>query len=411
MSPELKTIVACADARKAGYHMALALNESGELDTFFTSVYVSPVSWIGQKLIRPFPRLATRYIPGLPASKVSSVVTVDLIRKAPFLKKSSQYAVDYFDKVVSRHLSNQTWLLAALDTCSIYTISRAKKLGIKIAILCVAPSNSAWDNIRTEEIKLHPQIANSNDAFLSSPEWIKKRREQDLKFADVLIAYSSFIKSTLLEQGVDERKICIVHKGLDDPYLPISDTLSSRKEFIDLDGNKDKKFKILFVGNLGWRKGIFYLLEAMKKACLPDTSLMIAGGGSEWLNLIDSAKQDIHIKLFGSVPQAHMDKLYRSADVFFFPSLLEGAAQVTYEAMSFGLPIITTHNSGSLVEDGYDGFVVPVRDTDAMADRLRQLFYDPKLRAKMRQNALDKSKEITWSKYREGIRSCLYNYT
>ena len=77
--------------------------------------------------------------------------------------------------------------------------------------------------------------------------------------------------------------------------------------------------------------------------------------------------------------------------------------------MSFGLPIITTENSGSLVENDVDGFIVPIRDIDLMAERLRRLFYNPTLCESMKLNALKKAKGVTWTKYREGLRSSLYS--
>ena len=190
MTSKLNVIVACSDARKAGYHMALAFYESDELDSFVTTTYMEPKGWIKKKLKKKFPRLASRYLPGLPSEKVCSVSSIDFIRNVPFLNNPDEYAIQYFDKVVSRKLNCQTWLLSTLDCCSIYTIERAKKLGIKIGILCVAPSNHAWDKIRKEELNIHPSLADSKDVLLSSPEWIKFRRERDFIHADLLISYS-----------------------------------------------------------------------------------------------------------------------------------------------------------------------------------------------------------------------------
>ena len=62
-----------------------------------------------------------------------------------------------------------------------------------------------------------------------------------------------------------------------------------------------------------------------------------------------------------------MADLYAWADVFLLPFICEGSAMVTYEALSWGLPVITTHNAGSIVRDTVDGWLVPYRDSEAIA--------------------------------------------
>lgn len=72
----------------------------------------------------------------------------------------------------------------------------------------------------------------------------------------------------------------------------------------------------------------------------------------------------------GRVPRAEMKDLYNWADVFVLPSICEGSAMVTYEALLAGIPTITTDNSGSIVRDGIDGAIVPIREIDAIANQL-----------------------------------------
>jgi glycosyltransferase involved in cell wall biosynthesis len=69
-----------------------------------------------------------------------------------------------------------------------------------------------------------------------------------------------------------------------------------------------------------------------------------------------------------------MADLYAWADVFLLPSICEGSAMVTYEALSWGLPVITTHNAGSIVRDTVDGWLVPIRDSEAIAKKLLIIF-------------------------------------
>ena len=93
------------------------------------------------------------------------------------------------------------------------------------------------------------------------------------------------------------------------------------------------------------------------------------------------------MRLTGAIPRNQILPHFEWADVFFLPSLCEGSATVTYEALISGLPVIATPNTGSIVAEGVNGFIVPARDTQAMADRLQKLHLDRSLLSKMQEAA------------------------
>ncbi len=92
-------------------------------------------------------------------------------------------------------------------------------------------------------------------------------------------------------------------------------------------------------------------------------------------------------------------RMYDWADVFVMPSICEGSATVTYEALACGLPVVTTSNSGSVVRDGQDGFVVPIRDSGAIALRLRQLLDNRELLREMSMSARRRGWEFGLESY------------
>jgi glycosyltransferase involved in cell wall biosynthesis len=95
----------------------------------------------------------------------------------------------------------------------------------------------------------------------------------------------------------------------------------------------------------------------------------------------------------------------RSCDVFVLPSIVEGRALVQQEAMSCGLPIIVTRNAGGedLVEDGKAGYLIPIRDPQAIAEKLEMLFNNRVLLNEMRQAAQSKAQSLSWTDYRQRI--------
>jgi len=108
-----------------------------------------------------------------------------------------------------------------------------------------------------------------------------------------------------------------------------------------------------------------------------------------------------------NVPHAEVQRLFQSADLFVYPSLHEGSALAIFEAMASGLPVITTENAGSMMRDGIDGYLVPLRDPDAIAQRIVELYRDPARRRALAMNARQRAEQFTWGHYRERLGSVL----
>ena len=92
-----------------------------------------------------------------------------------------------------------------------------------------------------------------------------------------------------------------------------------------------------------------------------------------------------------------------AADVFVFPSLFEGSAVVTYEALACGLPCIVTPEAGSVVRDGREGVLVPSADIASLAQAMERVGSDPSLRASMAAAARQRAESYDWSRYHEAI--------
>jgi starch synthase len=109
------------------------------------------------------------------------------------------------------------------------------------------------------------------------------------------------------------------------------------------------------------------------------------------------------VEPLGRVSHAEMPARLAAADVFVFPSLFEGSAVVTYEALACGLPSVVTPQAGAVVRDGIEGFVVPPRDVPALAARMKQLGDDRPLRARMAAAARGRALEFDWPRYHAAI--------
>ena len=141
--------------------------------------------------------------------------------------------------------------------------------------------------------------------------------------------------------------------------------------------------RVLFLGQVNLRKGIPYLLEAAR--LIKNIQVEIAGP----IAIADQfvVKAPPNVRFHGAVTRDRVREFYREADVFVLPTISDGFALTQIEAMAHGLPVITTPHCGQVVTDGLDGFVIPARDSAALADRLRTLQDDPERLQAMREAA------------------------
>lgn len=151
---------------------------------------------------------------------------------------------------------------------------------------------------------------------------------------------------------------------------------------------------IVTVGRLHWKKGFDYLLEALRRLKQEDMAFKasIVGDGELFAQMrfsIEDLGLTAEVELTGRLPSGNVFEKLRSADIYVLSSHEEGISNAVLEAMAAGLPVVTTEAGGmaEAVRDGVDGFVVPIRDIPALADRIKRLLLDADLRERMGRSA------------------------
>lgn len=214
---------------------------------------------------------------------------------------------------------------------------------------------------------------------------------EEINLSDYIFVNSNFCKDTFIEYGVPEHKLIMIPRGFD----PHQYTPRPRQK-------TGEKFIVLFVGQLLLRKGIRYILEAWEDFSRDDAELWFVGGVTDEVDYLVKEKMAVHsnIKCFGSVKNP--SQYFQQASVFLFPSLDEGSAKVTYEAMASGLPCILTHNSGSLADET-NALFVPIRSSADIKDALNTLYHDFELRNILGGLAYKAIKTYTWEHYQRTL--------
>jgi glycosyltransferase involved in cell wall biosynthesis len=164
--------------------------------------------------------------------------------------------------------------------------------------------------------------------------------------------------------------------------------------------------RILFVGTADLRKGIHYLAMAAEELVRRGRKyeFRVAGHVEE---LVLNQPACRHLTFLGRVPRERIHEEFQQADVFTLPSLAEGSAEVTYEALAAALPLVVTASAGSVARDGIEGIVIPERDPIALADAIESIVENRALRTQFATAARQRAAEYTWDRYGERLISAL----
>ncbi len=407
-------VVACPDARPPAYQAVVGLARAGMLKRFVTSYYHDPdgaVARIARALApaaydrrRGF--LARRHDVEIPADRVASLPSVDLALKlesrvggrSPGLRRAAGKArTHWFDRRLAGILaaSRPGALLAFSDVASGFAMPWCRRLGIPVVLSMV--HGDVREEARVLEVEraaapeFFPLYLGDSSLDRAEMAWLHARRLRDLERADLILAPSRHIADVLEREGVGRERVRVIPYAADcRRFRPPS---RPRPE--------DGSCTFLFAGGVSQRKGIKYLLEAWAKVRRPGWRLQLLGPMPRRLGPLEGMLEGV--EPLGRVGHPEMPAHMASADVFVFPSLFEGSAVVTYEALACGLPCVVTPEAGSVVRDGIEGLIVPSRDIDSLARAMARLGEDPALRARMSAAARGRAQDYDWPRYHMAV--------
>ncbi|MFN3588952.1 MAG: glycosyltransferase family 4 protein [Spirosomataceae bacterium] len=303
------------------------------------------------------------------------------------------------DIFTSKHLDNQDAVYAYEDG-ALETFRKAKQLGIKtIYDLPIA----YWEHghaLMKEEAKRLPDWANTLGGGIHDSKQKLERKTKELELADVVVVPSTFVYDSL-PRWAKEKEIILSPFG--SPEISVSDeVILERKKRID------KPLRVLFAGSMGQRKGLGDLFEAIRQVDSKQIELVVMGSLLESMSFYKQKCPDFTYEK--GRPHHEVLELMQTCDVFCLPSIVEGRALVMQEAMSQGLPLIITPNTGGedLVIEGETGFLVPIRQPESIAKKLNWCLANRDQLVEMGVKAKNHASNYTWEKYGETIVSKLY---
>lgn len=391
-----KSFIAVQTGARRNYRVPSILHQAGMLEAFYTDMCAN--KGLGSILERLSPNFAKRgTLKQLLNRKLSSelnekIATFDgvairhiarkKIIKNPY-KLLQDFDYEFGQAMIRRGLGNATHVFSMFGEGTNF-IEFAKKSGLKVVTEVYISPSTARIVQREREKYFDMEPLTLPDSVIRA-----ERFKKVYNYSDLLIIPSSFV-----EKGLEELEIHSMNKPVcyTVPYV-VGDS------WLKLN-NTPTKGRILFVGTAELRKGIHILGMAASKLKHRQYEFRIAGGVSD---LIRQHPLNQNLKFLGRIPRSTIEEEYAQADIFVLPSLAEGSAEVTYEALGAALPVIATEAAGSVVRDGIEGFIVPERDPEALASRIEELVENRALRDRMSIAARERAKEYTWDQYAQTL--------
>lgn len=287
------------------------------------------------------------------------------------------------------------WVARSISDCDVFiglsgaSLQSGKKVH-QMGSIYVCDRGSA--HIRAQDKLLREEHALWDMPFAGIDPRTIDREESEYAEADCLTIPSSFAYRTYIEQGLAPEKIRLLPYGVNlGRFEPVAEPMI-------------ENFDILYVGAMSLRKGIQYLVQAFKLTNHPRKSLTFVGAPSQ--ELIEMLKirglWPDDVRVLGPIQQTELKNIMSRSHVLVLPSVEDGFGMVMAQAMACGCPVIATCNTGGgdLFDDGNEGYIVPIRDVDALTSRLQILADNPQLRADMGLRALTRVKSFGgWSTY------------
>jgi len=380
--------ITCHAGARDEYQLSFALDQKNYLETLVTDLYIP------NSLQKYFKK---RYNTSLSSKKVTSLYRNIFLHKLfniSYEKLDTNLSNKVFDLVQNK---STTLFLSSYTAYEAFNKIKLNNLNNLLLLFQIHPHPLSVNKILRDEIDYVPiarkSILNEQEININTTNFQRLIKEPIL--ANKILVASTFTKNTLIENGVASKNITVV------PYGVYHNNFK-KKDNYNINGSK---FNIVFVGQLIQRKGLFYLFEALKKLNNPNINLTITGRGYVDDLLLKEYSFLRNIKIYNNITKFELRDLLSGSDLFVFPSLIEGFGHVILEAMSCGLPVICTPNTAGkdLFITENEGFIVPIRDIDALVNKIEWSYSNRKFLKEMGEQAHETSKLFTWEKFREGV--------
>lgn len=405
----MKVFVANPSHNPDSRHGVRALYERNMLDVFATGYVDHPDDPVSStikrtvELLRPsyVRQLERRAFHDIPFEKIRTYPWGQMLQDAadklignPTLTdRIWEWKEHRFDWWAARQLHDEMDAVKVQEHAALSTLKVARRKNIPTFYRQPSLHHAFVKNIYREQARSYPELDTERGHLHDSPLSAKRnaRRDRELQLADFVLVNSSLTKRTLIDAGLTPKKILVV---------PLGCPNANPKTQVEPD-----TVKFLNAGTQDIHKGSHLLYEAWRRLA-PDSgeaALQLIGK----MNLGEHLRQGLpgDVRCEESIPHEELMHRYQDASVFIIPSLADGFGMVVTEAMSRGLPVITTENTGAadLITHGENGFVIPANDVEALVQQTRWCIENKHRLPEIGRRAVEIARKWQWSDHRRRL--------
>ncbi len=302
-----------------------------------------------------------------------------------YLQLMSIYNKKNIDRIVCNFLEKNNEADVLLGLAGVALNSARKILNKNKIFVCERSSSHIvyQDNLLAEEYQIY------NRKFFRAHNWIIENELKEYEMADMILVPSNFVKNSFNKK--DWNKIKVLNFGVNTQNFFRNKNIKKSQKYFD----------ILFIGAISLRKGLQYLIEAFHKLKHPNKRLHIVGYHTLDKGFFENKIKNDKIIFYGYVNHYKLNELINKSHVFVLPSIEEGFATVILQATAAGCPVIVSENTGAseFVKNNTVGYSVPIRNSEAITNKLEILAGSKILLNELSQKAEKTMQDNTWSHY------------
>lgn len=387
------------------YAVPRILDAAGELERFYTDICADQgwPSWLrllpASRLPSGVRRLRGRIVDGVTPHRVTTFPSFGLrlaVRRLAARTLSERtaaalWAAPRFGRLVTRRGFGGAGGFYGFSGECLEQLRAARAAGLWTVVEQIIAPRGVLDRLLKEEEAKFPDWRHEEGSDRHAREFGDRERAE-WETADLVVCGSSFVLEEVAKASGGKARCVVVPYGVDHRFA-----MPPRPP-------REGPLRVLTIGASGLRKGTPYVLEAARQLAGKTHFRLV--GPSDAPDEVSATLAEA-LELFGPVPRADIPAHYAWADVFLLPSLCEGSATVVYEALAAGLPVVTTANTGTVVRDGIEGFIVPIRDSEAIVAAIERLDSDRTLLAELSKNASRRAADFDIANYGRRLRKAL----
>ncbi len=300
-------------------------------------------------------------------------VVYALLKYAPAWLRPSSRALFLWqdhglDRWVARHLEPCDFI-HAMPGQALRTFRAARRAGIRTVLNHATGPVREWVRIMEPE---YERIGERLTDVCPYDAAYFEREDEEYLLADFHAVASTVVRDQLIHLGIPARQIVVIPYGAD-----------TGPRVFRRGGNDapPREFRILFAGQIGIRKGLRTLLDALTLCGSPEWRVDFVGAKlPESAHDLAAYKGPVPLHFHGTKSQEQLAAMMRESSVLVLPSLEEGFGLVVPQALNCGLPCIVSDRIGGkdLIRPGENGAIFPATDAAALADELRTFAENPR---------------------------------